>query len=132
VRNMSDSGYPLAACAESIDFAALLKRCMGRVELMARILSRFRIVVTQEISLLTQALELADYATISASTHRLKGTCLTASANSLAQLAEQVHHLSCQHQSVDCVEFRAALEAELAAVLASINDWELGAQRESN
>lgn len=129
---MTDSAPALATFTESIDFAALLKRCMGCVELMARILSRFRVVLTQEIDLLTTALEQSDHATILACSHRLKGTCLTASANSLAQLADQLHRSSVTRLSGNAREWQSALEAELANLLASVTDWELGAHRESS
>ncbi len=129
---MSDSSHAVAACADSIDYAALLKRCMGRVELMARILSRFRVVVTQEIAQLGEALEQADQELVLACAHRLKGTCLTASANSLAQLAEQLHRTGVLRQSFDIRNLRSALDAELVALLASITEWELGAQREND
>jgi len=129
---MSDSAPTVATFTESIDFAALLKRCMGSVELMARILSRFRVVVAEEIDQLRTALEQSDHAMILACSHRLKGTCLTASANSLAHLADQLHRSSFERLSADARELQSALEAELANLLASMTDWELGAHRESS
>ncbi len=91
---------------------------------MSRILVTFRTAVVQEVSELAEALTIQDRTRTLAISHRLKGTCLTASANNLAQIAELLHADIEHGEAVNVTEVRELLNAALTELLNQISAWE--------
>ena len=73
-----------------IDFDALADRCMGRLDLVARVLARFQEAAEKEMRDLQDALERSDRDEVAKIAHRVAGSSLTASANPLAECSRRI------------------------------------------
>ncbi len=80
----------------TIDTEELLTRCLGRIELMERIIDRFVGSSQAEIDSLEAALQLNDSQEIARLAHKLSGTAITVSAKSLASAAKAL-----EQQAID-------------------------------
>jgi len=80
--------------SEILDWDALKSRCLGRNDLVERILTGFRDRLTGELQQLEQAYEAQDESMLAAVAHRMAGTSLTVSANRLAESSRQLHDLA--------------------------------------
>ena len=124
-----DSDKSGTARAQPIEFDRLLDRCMGRVELMERVLSNFRVSAEKEIGQLTAAIDHGEQATILASSHKLKGTSLTVSASALAGIAEQLHAAALHECDGELASFSCMLLDEFEAITQSLDARKLGGDR---
>ncbi len=79
--------------ARPIDHDALLKRCMGRVDLMQKIVETYLVRVGDDIQTLVKAIELENTPEIARLAHKLKGSSLTVSARDLAETAGAIETL---------------------------------------
>jgi HPt (histidine-containing phosphotransfer) domain-containing protein len=73
-----------------IDHEALLRRCIGRVDLMQRILESFINRVGDDIESLVKAVKLEDESEVTRLAHKLKGAALTVAATEMAVVAEAI------------------------------------------
>lgn len=85
-KRMSDASFP-AIDATALDVDALMKRCLGRIDLVEKVLGRFAEEFTDELEALEQALANEDFEAIGTIAHRVKGASLTVSANTLSERA---------------------------------------------
>lgn len=90
---------------------------MGRLDLMDRILTSFRRSAGQEIEELFTAISQADRDAILHKAHKLKGTSLTASANSLADVADALHRTAQEAQPCEFGSFSEKLTCEFDTIL---------------
>jgi HPt (histidine-containing phosphotransfer) domain-containing protein len=92
-----------------LDIDELSERCLGRLDLVDKVLGRFHQAMDQELEQLEQALRAADVKMIAGIAHRIKGTSLTVAAHALKDCAQQ---LEIAVQS-DC---RAGVESGVAVL----------------
>ena len=83
---------PEPAGLKPIDFEELIDRCMGRLDLAQRILSRFSEAAEAEMLALQEALARSDRDAIGQIAHRVAGGALTASAGPLADRCRRLEH----------------------------------------
>jgi HPt (histidine-containing phosphotransfer) domain-containing protein len=79
-----------------IDCDALLRRCVGRHDLMERILHQFRDLIGQDVDLLLSAIERSECTEIPRLAHKLKGMASTVAACDLANIAAQIREAGLQ------------------------------------
>lgn len=72
------------------DFEELLGRCVGRKDLVEKVLANFTTLLPGQLDQLDAAARDGDLAKVRNSAHRLKGGALTISAQRLAKCAVQV------------------------------------------
>ena len=70
-----------------IDLEQLTVRCMGRMELVERILTKFNDALGEDLSKLEQAMRAADTDEVARHAHRINGSAATVSALRLQQCA---------------------------------------------
>ena len=70
-----------------IDYPGLLRRCMGKPELAARLVRKLVQQAEQDLLAITAAVQHNDAAVLATSAHRLKGACANVSAGELRQTA---------------------------------------------
>lgn len=113
-----------------IDLDSLLQRCMGRLELMERMLASFTDNAAADIDELTHAIERSDSAEVARIAHKLKGTSLTVSAVPLAKVADQLHHVASHDLPVedrpDLKQFSPDLAAEYQSIIEHLNNLRAG------
>ena len=78
---------------DPMDYPSLLRRCMGRRELAARLVLKFVAQADADAQEIARALQRADAAALAASAHRLKGAAANISAESLRQIAAELEIL---------------------------------------
>ncbi|MCA9052182.1 MAG: Hpt domain-containing protein [Planctomycetaceae bacterium] len=71
-----------------LDVDELSARCLGRVELVERVLDRFQQSMGKEFAELERALEEVNVDALAGISHRIKGTSLTVSAHFLNRRAQ--------------------------------------------
>jgi HPt (histidine-containing phosphotransfer) domain-containing protein len=91
---MSESIRFNATHAEVLDLQGLCERCMGNLDLVARVLDKFEQRLPGELAELEQVLELGDAAKIALIAHRIKGCSANISAAGLRQAAAEIEDLS--------------------------------------
>ncbi|RCS47790.1 Hpt domain-containing protein [Bremerella cremea] len=72
---------------QSLNWETLKARCIGRLDLVAKALSRFQGSLEEDIQQLEQATRRHDSNDVARIAHRIKGTSLTVSAERLAGIA---------------------------------------------
>jgi HPt (histidine-containing phosphotransfer) domain-containing protein len=90
-----------------INTKELLARCLGRVELMDKLLANFDEVLGPQIDQLELAVQVGDAPQIKTIAHRIKGAALTVAARDLSCCAEKLEVSAAQSNSVDsanCLE----------------------------
>jgi HPt (histidine-containing phosphotransfer) domain-containing protein len=87
-----EAGEPLdiPATSDPIDRSALLARCMGNLDLMARLLDAFEPEIGKELKLLDAAVSACDREQITQVAHSLKGAAANLSAEALSDLARDL------------------------------------------
>ncbi len=88
-----------------IELDAFLARCLGRVDLMERMLASFRAGVHSDCKQLQEAVAHRDLERVAQLAHKLKGASATVSAKPLSQIAAQFEDLARfgdPHQIDDC------------------------------
>ena len=78
--------------APSLDIDELSARCLGRLDLVAKVLGSFHSSLGHELQQLEQACDAADADGIGGIAHRLKGTALTVSALRLKAYTEDLEN----------------------------------------
>jgi len=76
--------------AAPLNFAELVERCVGRLDLVQRILDKFQAQFAGDLDQLEAALEQADLAGVSRLAHRLKGSAANVAAPRLRATAEGI------------------------------------------
>ncbi len=122
--NMRSVRYP---CNAPIDREELLNRCMGRPDLMDRILSSFQARVDDDIECLIDCIQQGDAEAVAALAHKLKGASLTVSALPLAQVAGQLHALACDSAGPEMNNYAPKLLDEYNRILELLNAGAEGA-----
>ena len=100
-----------------IDCDALLGRCMGRIDLMQRILNSFVDRVGDDVETLVTAIAKQDSPEISRLAHKIKGASMTVSAVELANTAESIERLVDAALSDELPKMAQQLEQEQSRVL---------------
>lgn len=73
-----------------LDIDELSERCLGRLELVEKVLHRFHEAMDPELKQLEHALVAADFDAIAGIAHRIKGTSVTVAAHGLTNCAQQL------------------------------------------
>jgi len=81
------------APAEPIDYPTLLRRCLNRQELAARLVHKLTAQADQDVQVMVAAARQNDAAALAASAHRLKGASANVAAESLRRLAAELEAL---------------------------------------
>ena len=76
-----------------LDWDGLRSRCLGRADLVDRVLGRFHESLEHDLQLLECAAEELDSERIAHWAHRLKGTAMTVSATGVQSRAERLERL---------------------------------------
>jgi len=79
--------------AEPIDYPSLLRRCMGKPELAARLVRKLTEQAEQDLQAVDTAVQQNDAAALAVAAHRLKGAAANVSAANLRQAALDLEHL---------------------------------------
>lgn len=80
--------------APAVDLMALLARCLGNIDLIVRVLTRFRNTGSADIDHLGQAIENSDLDAVVEISHRLKGAASNVSAAGLQRIAAEMEQLA--------------------------------------
>lgn len=97
-----------ASCVAELDASPplnieeLLGRCLGRVDLMDKLLANFDGILAPQISQLEAAVQISDAPQIKTIAHRIKGAALTVSAKDLSKYAERLEASAAQTSSEQC------------------------------
>jgi len=81
------------APAEPIDYPTLLRRCLNRQELAARLVHKLTAQADQDVQVMVAAARQNDAAALAASAHRLKGASANVAAEGLRRLAAELEAL---------------------------------------
>jgi HPt (histidine-containing phosphotransfer) domain-containing protein len=90
---VADAGRGAAPCLDGarrpapLDYGQLVRRCMGKVELVERLLASFEERVPKELSQIHDALAMADVPRLSRLAHQFKGTTANISAPEMQAIA---------------------------------------------
>lgn len=90
-----------------IDQQELLARCMGRVDLLEKLLSNFDQFLSPQVAELEQAVQMGEMKKIREIAHRLRGAALTISAHELSRCAERLEGAAfdgAAAESANCLE----------------------------
>ena len=89
---------------EVLDFASLLDRCMGNLDLAQRLLDKFEHWLPEELANLEQALALEDSNRIAQVAHRIKGSSANIAAQGLQRAAAEIVDVSRAGRMADLSE----------------------------
>lgn len=107
--NTADTGRGVSTCSqaaksppcEALNFDELRNRCMGNLNLVHRVLSKFQKRLPEELAEMNKALERGDMGRIAHIAHRVKGTSASVSAKGLALAAAEIEDLSRAGRATD-------------------------------
>ena len=116
-----------AGSADAIDYPALLRRCLGKSELAARVLGKLVEQAEQDAQEVARALQKGDAAAVADSAHRLKGAAANAAAAGLRQAAARLETLGRAGTLAAAAEAVEELGREVARVKAARERREAGA-----
>lgn len=100
--------------ANSVDLDELLDRCLGRLDVVEKVLGRFQDAIGHELEQLELALRAADCGEIARLAHRIKGTALTVSARGLHDCAKRLESSAATKQLREIEDGVAVLKQECA------------------
>lgn len=106
-----------------LDVDELSARCLGRLDLVDKVLRRFHQAMDQELDELECALRAADASAIAGIAHRIKGTSLTVAAHGLTDCAEQLETAAQTDGPASCDEGVAAIREEWTRLSDTINTY---------
>lgn len=86
---------------EALDLDELRNRCMGNLNLVHRVLTKFQKRLPEELTEIEEALECGDMERIARVAHRVKGTSASVSAKGLARAAAEIEDLSRAGRATD-------------------------------
>jgi HPt (histidine-containing phosphotransfer) domain-containing protein len=98
--------------APSLDIDELSARCLGRLDLVAKVLGSFHSALGRELQQLEQAFNAADADCIGGIAHRLKGTALTVSAHRLKACTEVLETAAAEKDLPEVEQCVAAVKRE--------------------
>lgn len=90
-----------------IDLESLTSRCLGKVDLVMRVLQRFEKTVDEELAELCEAVEPIDRDRLARSAHRMRGTALTVSA---APLVDRIKRLESALEHPELIELQTCID----------------------
>jgi HPt (histidine-containing phosphotransfer) domain-containing protein len=99
---MTASGVTELDMPAPLDLEELLARCLGRVDLMDRLLANFDETLGPQINQLEEAVQISDPPKIKSIAHRIKGAALTVSARELSKCAERLESSAVDPSSEQC------------------------------
>lgn len=107
--NTADAGCAVSTCSqptklppcEALNLDELRNRCMGNLNLVHRVLTKFQKRLPEELADMQKALECGDMERIAHIAHRVKGTSASVSAKGLAQAAAEIEDLSRAGRAMD-------------------------------
>ena len=120
------NGETAQVCAqeESINWESLKSRCIGRIDLVQKALSRFQEHLAIDLEELELAAQLHDCHEIARIAHRIKGTSLTVSADRLAEYAMDLEQKAEKNDDLldgslteireECCRLSEAIEQQIA------------------
>ena len=106
----------LVARDPMLDWQGLRSRCLGRADLMDKVLGRFHESLQHDLELLERAVDGFDGEQMARWAHRLKGTALTVSATGIQRRAEQFHSLLSDGRDDQARECLIELKAECTSL----------------
>ena len=101
-----------AAGAPAVDVMALLGRCLGNIELVVRVLDRFRKTGCTDLEQLEQAVERSDYDAVVQIAHRFKGAAGNTSAPALHKIAAALEQRGRERNGAELCDALAQLRSE--------------------
>jgi HPt (histidine-containing phosphotransfer) domain-containing protein len=89
-----------------LDLDELLSRCMGRIDLLDKLLLNFDDYLGPQVSELELAIQMKNVEQVRSIAHRIKGAALTVSAKPLSQSAERLESsaMTSAERSADCLD----------------------------
>ncbi|MBI1247015.1 hypothetical protein GC197_04125 [bacterium] len=109
---------------QSINWESLKSRCIGRLDLVQKALSRFQEHLVGDLEALEIAAESRNCEEIARIAHRIKGTSLTVSADRLAEFAMDLEQKAEKHEDAmddslseireECCRLSEAIEQQIA------------------
>ena len=100
----------------------LLARCLGRTDLMKRILGKFRGTFVKDYDLLEAAVEQANAADVALLSHRLKGAAANIGAPAIRDVAVTIEDKARQQSLEGCRELLRVLANEWTRFLDAIDE----------
>jgi HPt (histidine-containing phosphotransfer) domain-containing protein len=97
------NGTPIVAGELPLDLDQLVRRCMGRIELVDRLLASFEDRFPKELSQIEECLVTGDVEHLARLTHQLKGAAANVSASSLHAITTKMEESARAHQLDDVV-----------------------------
>jgi HPt (histidine-containing phosphotransfer) domain-containing protein len=110
--NATGTGGSGQGSAPAVDLMALLARCLGNIDLIVRVLTRFKNTGADDIQHLDGAIEHADLDAVVEISHRLKGAASNVSAPGLQRIASEMEHLGHSGNRADLPAALASLRRE--------------------
>lgn len=102
-----------AAGSEPIDYPSLLRRCMGKEELAARLVQKLMTQAELNVREILEAIDRGDATVLAASAHRLKGASANVSAGALKQVAADLEQLGRSGHLANAAALGTQLQHEL-------------------
>jgi len=101
---------------DGIDFPSLLRRCMGKRDLAARLVQKFLIQAGADVQDLEVAIREQDAVRLRMVAHRIKGSAANVSAEAVREIASHLEILGRDGNLAPAPEFIARLRASMEAV----------------
>jgi HPt (histidine-containing phosphotransfer) domain-containing protein len=112
------------ASSSPINLDELSNRCLGRVDLLEKLLASFDDYLAPQVDELVRAVEAQNHSAIKSLAHRLKGAALTVAARDLSRSAEELESAASGDSDSDrdqclrtvlheCERLGAAVQAQL-------------------
>jgi signal transduction histidine kinase/DNA-binding response OmpR family regulator len=108
----------------SVDLPSLLNRCMGRKDLVNRLLQKFSDQAQADMTELSEALARNDLDQLRLVSHRIKGAAANISAEALRDCASRLERLSRQKTLEPAAETLSELQGRFEAVLQFVRSHE--------
>ena len=86
----------------------LLARCVGRLDLVQRVLNAYAKQMNEDIPKLVSELEAGNASGVASLAHRIKGASANASMNSLRSRAEEVENLAREDRQLEDIQASVA------------------------
>ena len=111
---------PVSGAAPPINFDELLERCMGNLDLVARVLEKFEGSALDQLQDIVDAVKTGDSDQTASAAHCLKGVAANLSAESVRSLALELEMLGRAGDIAHAKDHLEALECEMQRLLAYI------------